>query len=543
MKLFFYYVWHTLKNSIRKLFRTWVAVFVVGCIALGVVVGIGASLISDIGNAETPDDDPVIEEPAEQPSPEEILPIAELFVSGVVILLFLSCLLTGGKGANDIFSMADVNFLFPSPISPQSVLLFRLSIQVGAWVAACIYVFIEIPILTGSFPVAAAMILAFLFLILYRQLFAVFLFSFVSQFAVPKRWMKYATLLLLLAVAVPFMLYYLRSDTTPYLAAVAYFNAPATRFIPVYGWLKGLPLYAIEGNYPLAALMLFLLTATAAALFFVNSRLKPDFYEEALQRSGAIAEAQAAMTGDTAQIVTRDKPRSDKISRTGIGRGSGASVFFYKTIRNRVRFAPLGFLTKTTVTYFIVAGATAFFTRRIAEDTSSTPLLPVIVLGALLFFRALGNPIAEDTGRVYFRLIPESSVKKIFYAELGGTVSCALDLLPAFIAFFVLLGVRATSVPFLFLSFLFLITLDFYSSNFGLFLDLSLSESLPKEMKSAIQILLIYVSVIPNIAVIAVIGFALQAVLPCLFAAAVMNLLLGGAGFFLSALFLSRGQR
>ena len=45
------------------------------------------------------------------------------------------------------------------------------------------------------------------------------------------------------------------------------------------------------------------------------------------------------------------------------------------------------------------------------------------------------------------------------------------------------------------------------------------------------------------IAVIAVIGFALQAVLPCLFAAAVMNLLLGGAGFFLSALFLSRGQR
>ena len=35
MRLFFYYVFHTAKNSLKKLFKTWVLVFLVICLAGG----------------------------------------------------------------------------------------------------------------------------------------------------------------------------------------------------------------------------------------------------------------------------------------------------------------------------------------------------------------------------------------------------------------------------------------------------------------------------------------------------------------------------
>ena len=56
----------------------------------------------------------------------DILAIVEMVTGGVVILITLVSLAGGDKSGSKIFTMADVNFLFPSPKKPQSVLMFRV---------------------------------------------------------------------------------------------------------------------------------------------------------------------------------------------------------------------------------------------------------------------------------------------------------------------------------------------------------------------------------------------------------------------------------
>ena len=59
MKLFLYYALHSFKNQIKKLFRTWVAAFLAICFVFGIVIGIGAAIISDTieSNYENNDED------------------------------------------------------------------------------------------------------------------------------------------------------------------------------------------------------------------------------------------------------------------------------------------------------------------------------------------------------------------------------------------------------------------------------------------------------------------------------------------------------
>ncbi|MDO4414296.1 MAG: putative ABC exporter domain-containing protein, partial [Erysipelotrichaceae bacterium] len=127
-------------------------------------------------------------------------------------------------------------------------------------------------------------------------------------------------------------------------------------------------------------------------------------------------------------------------------------------------------------------------------------------LGVLVFFRAIGNPLNADTKMDYFRLIPEKTWKKLFWSVAGGSVNCLLDLLPGMIAGSLLMAVN----PFKVLVYLpLIISVDFYATSVGTFLDLSIPRSTGTTFRQTIQILFIYFGLIPDIAIMAV-GLALH---------------------------------
>ena len=47
MRLFGYYAWHSFVNQLRKLFKTWVLIFLVICMAVGALIGVGAAMLDD----------------------------------------------------------------------------------------------------------------------------------------------------------------------------------------------------------------------------------------------------------------------------------------------------------------------------------------------------------------------------------------------------------------------------------------------------------------------------------------------------------------
>lgn len=171
------------------------------------------------------------------------------------------------------------------------------------------------------------------------------------------------------------------------------------------------------------------------------------------------------------------------------------------------------------------------------ESRSFNPA--ALALCVFVFYRSLGNPINADIEKPAFILIPESTHKKLFFSLLAGSVSCLLDLLPAV----VLSAVFMKSTPLtVILWILFIVSVDFYSSSVGTFIELSLRFTAAKIIKTMIQVCFIYFGLLP-IATLMGVGLALDVFLPCAICAALFSSLCGLLFFALSPIFINTGRR
>ena len=111
MRLFGYYAWHSFVNQLRKLFKTWVLIFLVVCMAIGALIGFGAAMLEDAaGGDEEIVESEVIEE--EEPGLAEKLGIeskdlVELIVGGVILAVFAFQAISADKNGSRIFLPAD----------------------------------------------------------------------------------------------------------------------------------------------------------------------------------------------------------------------------------------------------------------------------------------------------------------------------------------------------------------------------------------------------------------------------------------------------
>ena len=149
-------------------------------------------------------------------------------------------------------------------------------------------------------------------------------------------------------------------------------------------------------------------------------------------------------------------------------------------------------------------------------------------------FRAMGNPLEQDTQMDHFLLIPESTWHKLFWSLLGGTANCFLDLLPAVIVSALLLGenvlIALAWLPLI-------VSVDFFATTVGAFIGFSVPVSAGKMVKQLVQIMFIYFGLLPDVAIMAV-GLTFDQPVLAAIGCTVINILLGLVFFFLSPLFL-----
>ncbi len=560
MRLVGYYALHTLKNQIRKLMKTWVLIFLLICFAVGVGIGIFAGVVED--NAPEPDYpdngvmlpeepgepedwDPDLEDP-ENPDTDIVIENLEevdgqfLEALGGVLLLGVLVFYAFGadKAGSQIFLPADVNLLFASPMKPQSVLLFRLSSRLGMTVLMSLYLLFQLPnmVLNGGLPLwgCVALVLAWTMLNVYGLLLQVMLYTICSTHSAVKKYLRPA-IYAILGVLVLGLLAYRQSIGGDWLTAVAqYFGSPATRWIPVWGWVRAFCVFAMDGNVLFSVLTALALLAGMALMVFVIWRLKADFYEEAMAKSEETAELLAQVQSDksTGIVVKRKKDRSEKLRRDSFNHGSGANVFFFKAMYNRFRFAFLGCITKTMVFYLVVAVIAAI----LAKDM----MVVSLALGVMVFYRALGNPLEADTGNDTFRMVPESAWAKVFWSLLGGIANCLLDILPA-----VIVGAVITRTnPLIALAWIpLIVSVDYLSTTVGSFINLSVPVSAGTTVKQLVQVLFIYFGLLPDI-VIAALAIVFDYLFLGMAAITAVNLFLGTLFFGVTPIFVdAKGGR
>ena len=199
MRMIGYYAVRSFLNQLKKIFKTWVLVFILACALIGGLIGAGIGALSNAaeesqsesaeeflpgefsefeGAEELPEESaedtgenfPAVISAAPDTPPEKFkTEVFELILGALLLGIFVFLILSADKSGGKIFLPADVNLLFPSPLRPQSVLFFRLLMQAGAAVFASIYLLFQIPNLifnVGLSPAAAFIMLLVWFLMI-----------------------------------------------------------------------------------------------------------------------------------------------------------------------------------------------------------------------------------------------------------------------------------------------------------------------------------------------------------------------------------------
>ena len=545
MKLYLYYAAHSFVNQIKKLFRSWVAIFILVCFVFGILVGVGAGLISDAyskkGEAPEPAVEETVEPEAEQsfsPDPGKVRAVVGLAVTGVVLAMFLFHVWRSDKSGSQIFLMADVNLLFSAPMKPQSVLLFRLMSQIFLLIFAGVYLGFQIPNLVLNLGMAVStalfLVLAWIMTIVYSQLIGVLVYTVTSTHTKLKRYISPFVLAVIALIGGGFYLYQAMSGKAFFEAADAFFNGGYANWIPVVGWIKGMVVFSMDGKTGLSFACVGLLLFGIAVITWAVWQIKADFYEDAMAgsqiREEKLAARRAGMT------FKRRKDRGENLRRDGLW-GSGAKMFFTKSLYNRFRFGILKVFTKTSLFYLGLAVLFSAFLV-FAVKTRNFYIFGLLLCG-VVFFRAMGNPLSADMEKTCFVMVPAPFHSKVFWSALGGTVNCALDLLPALVVSAVFLRANVGVVLGVYLL---AVALDFYVGQVLLLLDLLLPTSIAQQVKQAITVLFIYFGLVPPAAIIAVIGIFFSLTVAIWVAALAMTAV-GLIFFAISPLILENGRR
>ena len=551
MRLFLYYVSHSLLNTIKKVMKTWVAIFLI-IIVFGSVIGLVSSLFDkndtseddgqgtsvtliqdDEGPGEEIDLDDAVEERFGGFRFANILKkydlrkeqVVDIAISAVFLLVLATNILNS-QNSSKIFQPADVTMMFSSPMKPQSVLLFRLLCTLGSSLIVSLFMLFQIPNLTINVGLsiwgAVSLVIVYAMILIFSTLVQVIFYTITSKMKSGTGNIKTALAIVYGAIFLGLAAYIAIGKHSVVEGIFGYFADPKTHWVPFWGWLRGISYCAATGDTVMSLVYLGLFIAACAILVLVIWKMKADFYEDAMFAAEHKAEQlESVKNASKGGVVTRDKERKGSIDREGFRFGKGANVFLYKAIFNRFRFAKLKIFSTTMIIYTIIAGVVAWLAKSYPGDNAF--FIPAAVLGVMAFYRTIGDPIREDTSKDFFILIPESHHKKILYSLLGCLAVTAIDLvLPVAVSAIIL---KASPVN-VFAWFVFILSISFFATVVGTLISLSLPKDQAPTISLIVQMMFFYFGITPAAAAV-IIGILTGHLTIAILAGTALNCLIG----------------
>lgn len=311
----------------------------------------------------------------------------DIFSIGVkllVFVLFAYTLHSGTKQFSALFSMGDVNFLFPSPISPKVILAYSMIKSSLFSIISSFFILFFIPLLGNIFgPLSPIGIVYGLTGVITLSIFTIpfsyLTFILSSRFGL-KEWLHY-----FLYAVVVFILgligygVYIHQDIIAGLFWA--FNMPYFSYIPIVGWSGELIQMSIlgEGSFNPIFLVLQLLAIALTSFFAIY--LAEDYYEDVLSITELRAELRKkAKEGRKISYSNsrnlRQKTRQVHVRSVGNGpwaflwmglvadkRINGSLVFHKKTLAVLILSIAGGIFLpgKSTFFFYSISGGIAYF--------------------------------------------------------------------------------------------------------------------------------------------------------------------------------------
>ena len=541
MRLFVYYAFHTIVNTLKKLLKTWVAFFIVitlVCSLFGLLIGRIVPLIEKSFRSE----ETAVEQTIDEEEIEEHVSKLSVFLEErdltkydmvdivvvVAFLFFVTLTISTVNRGGELFKPADVPLLFASPMKPQSVLMFRLMNSLGMNIVVGFYMIFQIPNLVNNLKIsvwsAFVILLAYILTMLFSTLVQITFYTLSRNSEKGKINIGSILIGFYAVLGIAFIAYTTITKQEVGLAAFKFFGSKHTFWIPFLGWIRGMVYYSMMGNIVKTAIYTSLFVIACIVTILIIWNVKADFYEDAMFATERVAakleNAKNAQKGGT---VTRNKDRSANIERDGFHYGSGASVFFYKTIYNRLSFAKFKLLSMTVIINLLISVGGSWLAGRIKNPLLDPFLIPAAAIALFAFYRTMGNPLDEDTSREFFILIPDSPLKKIWASLLGSVTVCAIDIIiPMIVA-----AIITKSAPLVVIGwFIFILSISLFGTTVGAFVSISIPGDHAQYVKMMVQIIFVYFGAMPSMGFV-IAGLILKQMVIMLLIGAVFDVIAG----------------
>ncbi|MCL2200278.1 MAG: putative ABC exporter domain-containing protein [Defluviitaleaceae bacterium] len=373
----------------------------------------------------------------EDAAPPNLLTLKAILF-GFFTLTFFTTSLAGLKGTSD-YGMEDVNFLFVSPIRARTILLYGIiksfrTIIIGSW-----FVLFQAGWLQSGFGVNMGGVfllwLGYVVLALACQMLSIFMYAMTNG----NRRRIFIAKLCIAAAFVPvavLAVYHFFAGA----GFDAVFGSPVFDFTPIVGWGAAAAVALITGEGLVAAFFFGLLLVFGAVLVAIIYVKDPDFYEHVAGATQTIFETRQAVQQGDVQAALGKSDKKVRVRGTGLNRGFGASVFFYKHLRESFRTRLFGIWGVPSFLYIAGAGFFGFISLRNGETGDAVVLTILsIMLSITLFTSSTWRGQMELTGH-YIYMIPQSPLKKWLFAHMEVLLKFSVEGVLIFAAPWFVLG-------------------------------------------------------------------------------------------------------
>lgn len=266
-----------------------------------------------------------------------------------------------GKGVS-LFTMTDVQMLFPSPLRPLGILIYGVFRSLLFSMLTCLYIPFQTSWMGNLFNIPFSTNIALMFLcglcLLVGQLMAMNLYDWIS--GRPDRKQLAGRIFFgILILYLFYGLYRILSSGISGIAAVGVLSGDIVMDIfPIGGWVSAIFRNLYEGNLMQALPWMLVLAAFAGWMIRRLSKVGDSYYEDVLEST---ARTHQAVLAQKEGRMTEVMPENVTLGKTGLAFGKGAGVVFAKHLledRRSRRFIfnirSLVFMAATLVSCFFM---------------------------------------------------------------------------------------------------------------------------------------------------------------------------------------------
>ncbi len=428
-------------------------------------------------------------------------------VTIVSLLFFLISIYSGITRKSFSYSMADVNLVFTSEISPTKVLLYGFLKEIGYVFVFGLFLIFQVPMLIDKFGFTIQGIFILFMLIILISIstsaLSLMIYGIFTHFPKGKRLAKNIFICISILISIYFVLNFYNQRENLFNSFLSLFNDNFWNFVPLVGFCKMIGESIFTGFSIQSLLSIVGLIASSALFIIVLCKLNLDFYEDVLS-SAETREAAMSYKNSGYDIKQLDYSKFKYKPWTRKNITDNYSSEFSKAIfrRQLLEYKKTGFYFLNTMTLILVLGA-IFFAKVVKGDIFI--FLCIIVYILVLSSSASKWSLEFNTPIIY--LIPDSSKRKMFYSTLTSIIKIFVDGIIVFSLVGILLKVNPIEILLCIITYVSFGFLAIYGGVFNYKLFDRVSNQITK---SIVMLLSIFLYIAPAILIGAFIGIKLN---------------------------------